>query len=283
MANNLNLGYGRSRYVSTMRSSMDEKSIGSFTDSNQLYNLYLENPAKYDKEMIEIYSQVAPDGRTLNTAFLEMINKATPYYINTASDQFTYKIRKPFENPKIIQNLASGIAKPGLDGQPFSIVLDKNAYQKGHMLSTDYRNQEQVWKVEKVEPYGIGFKYTLTIVSENPGVDFAAQHFLIEGSEVCRTGSVSGEFTRDLPGLGGTAVEIEMIETLGAAYGNEHKITKWADSRVMKQADGKPMDITVITKMSVDKKVIKLICLQDGNQLLRCYCREICLSKKLSY
>ncbi len=36
-----------------------------------------------------------------------------------------------------------------------------------------------------------------------------------------------------------------MFESLGAGYGFEHKITEWADTKMLRNADGKPLDILV--------------------------------------
>ena len=36
-----------------------------------------------------------------------------------------------------------------------------------------------------------------------------------------------------------------MFESLGSAYGYEHKITEWADDKMLRDASGKPLDILV--------------------------------------
>jgi hypothetical protein len=53
-----------------------------------------------------------------------------------------------------------------------------------------------------------------------------------------------GEFDQDLLGLPRLGEEITMFESLGSAYGYEHKITEWAD-RTMRDANGNPADILV--------------------------------------
>jgi hypothetical protein len=87
--------------------------------------------------------------------------------------------------------------------------------------------------------------YTFTLVSENPTVDFVSSTFLQVGVEFELIDAAIGEFDQDLLGLPRLGEEITMFESLSSAYGFEHKITEWADDRMMRNAQGQPLDILV--------------------------------------
>jgi hypothetical protein len=69
----------------------------------------------------------------------------------------------------------------------------------------------------------------MTLVTDNPTVDFVSSTFLQIGLELELVDAAIGEFDQDLLGLPRLGEEITMFESLGSAYGYEHKITEWAD------------------------------------------------------
>jgi diphthamide biosynthesis methyltransferase len=148
------------RYVVGETSSMYRNAIGKFTDSNHLYSLYNESPEKYDRDIIELFNQT----KLYSNDFLNLITSAEPFYLTTHSDSFTYKIRKGVEYPKIIENLATAIAKPGVQGTMFSLVFDRKVFVHGDRISA-HRIEQNVQLVVAMDPvpYGKGFKYTFTV------------------------------------------------------------------------------------------------------------------------
>jgi hypothetical protein len=225
-------------------SQMDKRAVGKLTDSNHLESFHSSEPADYDKKIISIYTQ----STLYSNDFLNMINKSTPYYIDNNSDAWKWKIQIPYKFHKIIDVPAStvALAKPGIDGQEFQLVMDTNEFSKNAILSIGSRQYgPRVYVIKDPVPWNNGYLYTLNLVSDNPTVDFISAQFLSIGTELELVDAAIGEFDQDLLGLPRLGEEITMFESLGSAYGYEHKITEWADDRMLKDAKGQALDILV--------------------------------------
>ena len=224
--------------------SMDKRAVGKLTDSNHLESFHSSEPADYDKKIISIYTQSS----LYSNDFLDMINKSTPYYIDNNSDAWKWGINVPYKFPKIINipTSTSDLAKAGIDGQEFSLVLDTNEFSKNAIISVGSRQYgPRFYVVKDPVPWNSGYLYTFTLVSDNPTVDFVSSTFLKIGIELELIDASIGEFDQDLLGLPRLGEKITMFESLGSGYGFEHTITKWADQKTLRNADGKPLDILV--------------------------------------
>ena len=225
-------------------SSMDKRAIGKLTDANHLESFHSTEPADYDKKIISLYTQSS----LYSNDFLDMINKSTPYYINNNSDAWKWDINVPYKFPKIIDipTSTSELSKPGIDGQEFQVVLDTNEFSMNAIVSVGSRQYGPRWYVVKDPvPWNAGYLYTFTLVSDNPIVDYVSSTFLRVGVELELVDGAIGEFDQDLLGLPRLGERISMFESLGSAYGFEHKITQWADEKTLRDASGKPLDILV--------------------------------------
>jgi len=235
--------------------SADKRAVGKLTDSNHLESFHTTEPADYDKKIISIYTQSS----LYANDFLDMINKSTPYYIDNNSDSWKWKIEVPYKFPKIIDipTSTANLAKPGIDGQEFQIVLDTNEFSKNAILSLGTRQYgPRVYVIRDPQPWNNGFLYTLNLVSENPTVDFIDSQFLTIGVELELVDAAIGEFDQDLLGLPRLGEKIEMFESLGSAYGFEHTITKWADEKMLRDANGSPLDIMVYAAQTRNEKAL---------------------------
>lgn len=224
--------------------SMDKRAVGKLTDSNHLESFHTTEPADYDKKIISIYTQSS----LYSNDFLDMINKSTPFYIDNNSDSWKWKIQVPYKFPKIIDvpTSTANLSQPGIDGQEFQLVLDTNEFSKNAILSIGTRMYgPRVYVIKDPQPWNNGFLYTFNLVSENPQTDFIASQFLTIGTELELVDAAIGEFDQDLLGLPRLGEEITMFESLGSAYGYEHKITKWADQKMLKDANGRALDLLV--------------------------------------
>lgn len=225
-------------------SSMDKRAVGKLTDANHLESFHSSEPADYDKKIISLYTQSS----LFSNDFLDMINKSTPFYIDSNSDAWKWEIQVPYKFPKIIDIPTStlNLSKPGIDGQEFQAVLDTNEFSENAIVSVGSRQYGPRWYVVKDPlPWNAGFLYTFTLVSENPTVDFVSSQFLKVGMELELIDASIGEFDQDLIGLPRLGEKIQMFESLGSGYGFEHKITDWADAKMLRDASGKPLDILV--------------------------------------
>jgi hypothetical protein len=239
---------GLTGFMYARTASMDKRAVGKLTDSNHLETFRSTEPADYDKKIISLYTQSS----LYSNDFLDMINKSTPYYIDNNSDAWKWKIQVPYKFPKIIaiptytQDIIDGTGKVGIDGQEFTMVLDSDEFSKGAIVSVGSRQYGPRWYVIKDPlPWNTGFEYSFTLVSDNPIVDFVSSNFLQVGVELELVDGSIGEFDQDLLGLPRLGEEIVMFESLGSGYGFEHKITDWADAKMMRDASGKPLDILV--------------------------------------
>lgn len=225
-------------------SSMDKRAVGKLTDSNHLESFHSTEPADYDKKIISLYTQ----SQLYSNDFLDMINKSTPFYIDNNSDAWKWDIEVPYKFPKIIDvpTTTLELAKPGIDGQEFQLVLDNNEFSKNAIVSIGTRMYgPRLYVVKDPVPFNTGSLYTFTLVSDNPMVDFVNSKFLLVGNELELIDGVIGEFDQDLLGLPRLGEKITMFESLSSGYGFEHTITKWADEKILKDSGGKPLDILV--------------------------------------
>lgn len=223
--------------------SMDKRAIGKLTDTNHLESFHTTDPADYDKKIISIYTQSS----LYANDFLDMINKSTPFYIDTNADAWQWEVEVPYKFPKIIEVPTStlNLATPGIDGQEFQFVMDSAEFYQ-NMIITPHRIYGQQFAITKdPQPYNAGFLYTATLVSNNPKVEFVDPTFLQPGIEFSLVNQSIGEFDEELPGLPRMAEKITMYESLGSAVGYKHTITGWADDRMLKNSDGMPLDLMV--------------------------------------
>ena len=224
--------------------SMDKRAVGKLTDTNHLESFHSAEPADYDKKIISLYTQSS----LYSNDFLDMINKSKPFYIDNNSDAWKWDIQVPYKFPKIVEvpTKTTNLTKPGIDGQEFWLVLDSNEFSKNSVVSVGTRQYgPRFYVITDPVPFNAGYLYTFTLVSENPTVDFVATKFLQIGLELELIDGVIGEFDQDLLGLPRLGEKITMFESLSSGYGFEHKITEWADDRMLVDNQGRPQDILV--------------------------------------
>lgn len=235
-------------YAAARVASMDKRAVGKFTDSNHMDSFHLSNPADYDKKVISLYTQTS----LYSNDFLEMINQSVPYYIDTNSDSWKWDIEVPYKFPKVVQlpDATAAMARPGIDGQEFTLVLDTNEFVINDVITPQKMYCDTPLVVIKDPlPYADGFLYTFTILSGNPQVAYITQNFILPGVEFELIDNLVGEFDQDLSGLPRMGERITLYESLGSGYGVEHSVTSWADDRMLRDEHGNALDIQVFAKM----------------------------------
>jgi hypothetical protein len=235
---------GFTGFAATRVSSMDKRAIGKFTASNHMDSLHQTDPADYDKKIISLYTQT----QLYSNDFQQMLDKSTPYYIDSNAESFKWDINVPYEFPKVIEipEETALIEKPGIDHQEFSLVFDKNEWVLNDVITSQKMELATPLTVVKDPvPYNSGWLYTFTILSENPKVDFIHSKFFQVGVEFEFLFNLVGEFTTDLSGLPTMGSKITLFESLGAGFGVEHSITDWADARMLRDGRGNPLDLMV--------------------------------------
>ncbi len=227
-------------------SSHNRRAIGKFTDTNHLLSIQRTDPADYDKKIIQIYTQSS----LYANDFLTMINQSTPYFIEYG-DTWKWKIEVPFQYAVItgLPDSTAVLSKPGIDGQPFDLILDTGEFSKNETVIIGHRQYgPQLAVISDPSPVGRAFQYSFQLITDQPTVDFVDKGLLQPGVNVLPGTSIIGEFDTELPGLGRPADTIELFESLGSAMGRAHRITKWADEMNIQQVDpenGMPADMVM--------------------------------------
>lgn len=218
--------------------------LGKFTDKNFVETMLRTKPDQYDKMMIRLFT----DTRLYSNDLLDTVMKTEkPYMVNDPNGVFTYKIKKRAELPKVIANLASSTAKPGVDGQEFEIVFDKNVFVVNDIITAHrYEQETQIQVVSEGERYQNGYKFKCRAANASSS-DYVNQRFLTVGVEYFKIGNVLGEFTTSFSSLGLFDGNLEVMADVLNQYAVEHTITDWADATklgVQTDATGNPLDIT---------------------------------------
>lgn len=241
-----------------MTSSFYSKNgLGKLTDKNFVETMLRTKPDQYDKMMIRLFT----DTKLYSNDLIDLVMKSgKPFLVNDPNGVFTYKIKKRAELPKVIVNLASSIAKPGIDGQEFEIVFDKNVFVVNDIITAHrYEQETQVQIVSEGEKYQNGFKFRARAIGAS-GSDFVNQRFLQVGTEYFKIGNILGEYTTSFSSLGMFDGNLEVMADVLQQYGVEHTITDWADATklgMQTDASGNPLDITyysVTDPMAVGEK-----------------------------
>lgn len=235
-------------------SSMDKRAVGKLTDTNHLESFHTTDPADYDKKVITIYTQSS----LYANDFLTMLNESTPFYIDSNSDSWKWEIEVPYKFPTIIDVPAETLNMPriGIDGQEFQFVLNRAEFYQHQVITPHKMYGPQFYLIRDPQPLSVGFLYTAILLSENPKTDFVDRTFLQAGVDYTLTNISIGEFDEELPGLPSLAERITMYESLGSAVGYTHKITGWADDRILKDSSGKPLDILVYMNGRRNEKTV---------------------------
>jgi hypothetical protein len=239
---------GFTGYAAARVSSLDKRAVGKLTDTNHLESLHQMEPAHYDKKIISLYTQTS----LYSNDFLEMINQSVPFYIESNSDSWQWNIQVPYKFPRITQipDATAALARPGIDGQEFQLVLDSNEFAINDIITPHKMYCDTPLVVAKDPlPAADGFVYSFTILTETPLTTFIQSNFIQPGVELQQIDSSIGEFDEQLSGLPRLGEKITLYETLGSGYSVEHTVTGWADDRMLRDGDGKPLDITIFAKL----------------------------------
>lgn len=238
---------GFTGFIATKISSLNKEAIGKLTDSNHLSSLWMSEPQDYDKKIISLYTQT----EMYSNDFQQMLEASTPFIINSNSDMFQWMINAPYKFPKFVRmtDETNAMTRPGIDGQEFTMVIDRKEFQKGDVFTSQkFEQTTPLYVVADPTPVDAGWLYTLTILSDNPKVEFLNKTFLQPGTELLFLYNLVGEFTQELSGLPSLGDQIKLYDSVGAGFGVEETITGWADARALRDKNGDPLDIMVYAR-----------------------------------
>jgi len=237
---------GFNGYIAKRYSSMDRRVIGKFTDANHLESLtHGLQPTEYDKKIITLYTQTS----LYANDFMQMLDKSTPFYLNSNSDYWQWKVEVPYKFNTIVEipSSTSSLSVIGIDSQEFQLVFERK-FNINEVITCHKMYGQRFVIIDDPTPYNTGWLHTLTLISPTPLTDFVNPRFIAVGIEYQVVDVLVGEFDSKLAGLDNLADSIMLYETLSAGYGVQHSITGWADARTLRDSNGKPLDIMVYAK-----------------------------------
>lgn len=265
-------------YEAYKMSSMDGQAIGKFTDTNSLYRLRSDEPSKYSKKVLSLYTQ----SRLYSNDFLQMVLSSSTEWLDT--ETFSWEVMVPYNLPFIVDIPATTANQgmPGIGGGIFEIIVDRQAFFIHDHITSDRRWAPQFYVVADGEPVWNGWLYKLTLDTLSPDNDFVDPTWLKPGLQLHRVGNSVGEFDRDLSGLPEMGSKMVMHHTMSAAYGIKHKISKWAKAVRNVDSNGKPLDIIVYNKYKVGANGQKQILGQTWEGLVESQMQRWMMETKVS-
>lgn len=225
--------------------------LNKLTEKNFVETMLRTKPDQYDKMMIRLFT----DTRLYSNDLIDLVMKSgKPFMVNDPNGVFTYKIKKRAELPKVIAVYKAGTTtafsageKPGIDGQEFDMIFDKQVFSVNDIITAHrYEQETQVQVTSESERFQNGFKYRVRAAGAS-AADFVNLSFLAVGVEYFKVGNVLGEYSTSFSGLGLFDGDLEVMADVLNQYGVEHTITDWADATKLGQqtdASGNPLDIT---------------------------------------
>lgn len=177
--------------------------------------------------------------------------------VDNARGEYKWQIPVAQDLPYITEDIESGNATKGVDGQTFKIKLNKRQFGHGDIITYDkYNGAEMYVTADDIIPAGDGFIYTVQLVN-NDNLKFLDNKYLKSGTKVFRKGSARGEYGERFSDLGTVNAGFrEFYNYVGGAEAHVHySISSRAD---MMMKGGMKADGTVpVTELwrSFDKNI----------------------------
>ena len=143
--------------------------------------------------------------------------------VDNARGEYKWQIPVAQDLPYIVEDIESGNATKGVDGQTFKIKLNKRSFGHGDIITYDkYNGVEMYITVDDVIPSGDGFIYTVQLVN-NDNTKFLDNKYLKVGTKVFRKGSARGEYGERFSDIGNVSAGFrEFYNYVGGAEAHVH-------------------------------------------------------------
>lgn len=198
------------------------------TDTNHLRS-YLANvqPQMMDGLVNKLFMGRKDNTTPLLTA-LESRSKNV-MLLNGASDSWTWDMDRPTVPAEVVANPDSANTTPGINKQPFRIVLDRDWFGDGDVITCDAFSGKQVRVVNNgVKPVNGGVQYTVQLVTED-ATEYFPPEFMTVGQQYRKLYFMGGEYNDH----GSKVVhpgKMKLMNSLGGEIRTEIGITDWADA-----------------------------------------------------
>jgi hypothetical protein len=162
--------------------------------------------------------------------------------VDNARGEYKWQIPVAQDLPYITEDIESGNATKGIDGQTFKIKLNKRQFGHGDIITYDkYNGAELYITADDIIPAGDGFIYTVQLVN-NDNLKFLDNKYLKVGTKVFRKGSARGEYGERFSDLGQVNAGFrEFYNYVGGAEAHVHYSISSRADMMMKggmKADG---------------------------------------------
>lgn len=199
------------------------------TDTNHLRN-YLQyvQPQQMDNLINELF--IHRQDRT--TPFLSDLeaSSAKTMLLTGTSDSWEWKFKKPLVPAEVMERTEVGNSTPGRGKQPFTLIMDRDWFTYGDVISPDRFSGKAV----RVIPDGVvslpngWWEYTVQLVTDDETAYFPVE-YMEEGTQYEYLYSIYGEYNDQ-----GTKVvhagDMTLMNTLAGELRTEDAITDWADA-----------------------------------------------------
>lgn len=208
---------------------MDYRMAGNFADENKLMNLLSggEGVNRQHLGILTLFNQF----QLVNTPLLKMTELAkNTLYVNGDDGEFTFDVPYTLEMPTIREDLTGDNAKPGIDGQPFELLIgDGNLdpiFGINQLITADLRDGQNfiVLAVESAASGIGGYKYTLRLVTTDK-TEYVDKRAIAPGVQYFSVGSAIGAYDEYFPGVNQSAGFMRLLHKIGNKRGVEMTIT----------------------------------------------------------
>jgi hypothetical protein len=207
--------------------SQSEFKAGKYTDLNTIYQWYRRDSFTNYKGMLALWNQ----RRLVNTPLLNMTElKNNVVYVNGPDGQFSYSVPYEIALPVVVENLMSGVAQPGIDGQKFKIKLNDNCFTNTDRITYDFRDGVELYITEdQIYEDNGGYVYTVVVVSFDRKNAYFPPEYLKPGTQFMKISNSNGEYDTLKSSISNKFGSLKLTNQLGGGRSVYHWITAYAD------------------------------------------------------
>ena len=192
----------------------------SHVDSYHLSNM-LKSAEPTDLGPVDLWAMV----QKVEMPLYQMSSFGGKNVIMVDNNRGEYKWQIPVtqELPYVVEDVESGNATKGIDGQSFKIKLNKRNFGHGDIITYDkYNGVELYITADDIIPAGDGFIYTVQLVN-NDSTKFLDNKYIKIGTKFFRKGSARGEYGERFSDIGNVSSGFrEFYNYVGGAEAHVH-------------------------------------------------------------
>ncbi len=212
------------------------KTGGKFTDQNHLFALYDEAPFTTHLGLITAFNQM----KLVSTPLINQTElRKNVILVNGMNGRFTFTMPFELQGVRVIEDPNDAtIAKLGIDGQTFEVLLSEDIFATNDIITYDFRDGKQLYIKRYVGQAGEGHIYEVQLITQDPKNDYFPKDALQPGVEYFKVGNILNEFDQEGSSVMAQTGELKFENKLSGHRMVEHKITAYADRLEIPSATG---------------------------------------------